>query len=106
MIIALFADPASSRAVAERLESQGHACMLAEGSIPGEADCVVVVGDAGGGDGLVDAAEEAGLARPQASVGQRGRGRRRRGLGLGLADERYIDAAAPTRGSGGWRISA
>ncbi len=61
MIIALFADPASALPVAERFESRGHACILAASSIPGEADCVVVVGDAGANAGLVEAAEEAGL---------------------------------------------
>jgi phosphoserine phosphatase RsbU/P len=93
MIIALFADEASFPPVARRLEALGHACILAKDTIPGEVDCVVMVGDAGGAAALVDAAEEAGLpvlrlaseGAPQAAAAA--------AWGLGLADERYIEAA-------------
>jgi len=60
-IIALFADAVASPPIVMRLEALGHACILAGGSIPGEADCVIVVGDAGSNAALLEAAEEAGL---------------------------------------------
>ncbi len=93
MIIALFADPASSIPVSARLESKGHACILAEGSIPGEADCVVVVGDPGANRGLVDAAEEAGLPVLRVPAAAAAEAAEAAAWGLGLADERYIEAA-------------
>ena len=93
MIIALFADPASSRAVAERLESQGHACISAVESIPGEVDCLIVVGDAGGAGGLVEAAEEAGLPVLRLPKDNAAEAAAAAAWGLGLADERYIEAA-------------
>jgi serine phosphatase RsbU (regulator of sigma subunit) len=93
MIIALFADAASSRPVAERLESQGHACILSSGSIPGEADCVVVVGDAGEDRTLLDAAEEAGLPVLRLPGEAAAQAAAAAAWGLGLADERYIEAA-------------
>ncbi len=93
MIIALFADPASSIPVSARLESKGHACILAEGSIPGEADCVVVVGDPGANRGLVDAAEEAGLPVLRIPAASAAEAAEAAAWGLGLADERYIEAA-------------
>ncbi len=93
MIIALFADPSSSRPVVERFELQGHACILAASSIPGEADCVVVVGDAGANVGLVEAAEEAGLPVLRLPAENAAEAAQAAGWGLGLADERYIEAA-------------
>jgi len=93
MNIALFADPDRAAAVAARLEARGHACLPARGSIPGEADCLIVVGEAGPDASLVDEAEEAGLpvlrlpaeGAPEAAAAA--------AWGLGLADERYIEAA-------------
>ncbi len=93
MIIALFADEASAQLVAQRLEAKGHACILAEGTIPGEVDCVVVVGDPGGDGALVDAAEEAGLPVLRLPLASAPEAADAAGWGLGLADERYIEAA-------------
>ena len=47
MIIALFATADLAISITEGLEARGHACILSTDSIPGEADCLVVVGDAG-----------------------------------------------------------
>jgi serine phosphatase RsbU (regulator of sigma subunit) len=93
MIIALFADEASYSAVSRRLEEQGHACMLSDHSIPGEADCVVSVGERGVDRALLDAAEEAGL--PVLRLPEEGAAESAAAAawGLGLADERYIEAA-------------
>jgi serine phosphatase RsbU (regulator of sigma subunit) len=93
MIIALFADAASAQPVAARFQEFGHACILAGESIPGEVDCMVVVGEAGAKAGLVDAAEEAGLPvlRLPSDCAQAAAGAA--AWGLGLADERYIEAA-------------
>ncbi len=93
MNVALFSDPESARAVSARLEARGHACISCKGSIPGEADCLMVVGPAGEDEGLVAGAEEAGL--PVLRVGVEGAeaAAEAAAWGLGLADERYIDAA-------------
>jgi serine phosphatase RsbU (regulator of sigma subunit) len=94
MIIALFADAEASPPIVTRLEAQGHACILASDSIPGEADCVVVLGDAGPSHSLVEAAEEAGLPvlrLPSSASAEEAAGAA--AWGLGLADERYIEAA-------------
>ena len=96
MIIALFAEADSSELVSERLEAQGHACILAGDSIPGEADCIVVVGDVGEKADLVSAAEDAGLPVlriPAGDAESAARAAQAAAWGLGLADERYIDAA-------------
>lgn len=92
MIIALFADKNASQEIASRLELRGHACIPAEDSIPGEADCVVAIGDSGGA--LVAAAEEAGLPVLRlASAAGAEAAIEAAAWGLGLADERYIEAA-------------
>jgi serine phosphatase RsbU (regulator of sigma subunit) len=93
MIIALFADAETSSPIVTRLEAEGHACILASDSIPGEADCVVVVGDAGSSLSLVEAAEEAGLPVLRLSSAGADEAAGAAAWGLGLADERYIDAA-------------
>lgn len=93
MIIALFSDAEASVPVSARLEAQGHACILARDSIPGEADCVIVVGDAGAGEALIAAAEEAGLPVLRIPSNEAAEAAAAAGWGLGLADERYIDAA-------------
>jgi serine phosphatase RsbU (regulator of sigma subunit) len=93
MIIALFADAEASSPIALRLEAQGHACILAADSIPGEADCVIVVGEAGSSAALVDAAEEAGLPVLRLPFAEAVEAAGAAAWGLGLADERYIDAA-------------
>jgi serine phosphatase RsbU (regulator of sigma subunit) len=93
MIVALFSDAEASSPIVTRLEALGHACILAKDSIPGEADCVLVVGDAGPNAALIEAAEEAGLPvlrlAPESAEEAAGAA----AWGLGLADERYIDAA-------------
>jgi serine phosphatase RsbU (regulator of sigma subunit) len=93
MIIALFADEETGKLVAERLEAKGHACILAGDSIPGEADCLLVVGDVGEKSSLAEAAAEAGL--PVLRVGARtaAEAAEAAAWGLGMADERYIEAA-------------
>jgi phosphoserine phosphatase RsbU/P len=93
MIIALFSDAEASVPVSARLEAQGHACILAEDSIPGEADCVIVVGEAGARGSLIAAAEEAGLPVLRIPAGDAAETAASAGWGLALADERYIDAA-------------
>jgi serine phosphatase RsbU (regulator of sigma subunit) len=93
MIIALFADAVASPPIVMRLEALGHACILAGGSIPGEADCVIVVGDAGSNAALLEAAEEAGLPVLRLPSGSAADAAGAAAWGLGLADERYIDAA-------------
>jgi phosphoserine phosphatase RsbU/P len=93
MIIALFADESSGKAVAERLESMGHACIPSRDSIPGEADCVVLVGEAGLSLALIDAAEEAGLPVLRLAAEGAATAAAAAAWGLGLADERYIEAA-------------
>jgi serine phosphatase RsbU (regulator of sigma subunit) len=93
MIIALFADAETSSPIVQSLEARGHACMLAGESIPGEADCVIVVGDAGASSGLVDAAEEAGMPVLRLPSAHAAEAAAAAAWGLGLADERYIDAA-------------
>jgi Serine phosphatase RsbU, regulator of sigma subunit len=93
MIIALLCDPAESSEIKEGLEANGQACILADSSIPGEADCLVVVGDPGSSGALVEAAQEAGL--PVLRLPSKGAAvaSRAAAWGLGLADERYIEAA-------------
>jgi serine phosphatase RsbU (regulator of sigma subunit) len=93
MIIALFADEATGKLVSERLEARGHACILAGDSIPGEADCLLVVGDSGGMASLADAAEEAGLPVLRVGAQAAAEAADAAAWGLGVADERYIDAA-------------
>jgi serine phosphatase RsbU (regulator of sigma subunit) len=93
VIIALFSDAEASVPVSARLEAQGHACMLAGDSIPGEADCVVVVGEAGPKAALVDAAEEAGLPVLRLPAEGAEAAASAAGWGLAQADARYIDAA-------------
>jgi serine phosphatase RsbU (regulator of sigma subunit) len=93
MIIALFSEDEESAAVSARLESDGHACILASDSIPGEADCVIVVGGARRREGLIAAAEEAGLPVLRIPASGAAESARAAAWGLGLADERYIDAA-------------
>jgi serine phosphatase RsbU (regulator of sigma subunit) len=93
MIIALFADAASIQGVTERFEAQGHACIPSSGSIPGEADCVVAVGEAGEDAKLLDAAEEAGLPVLRLPGTEAAAAAAAAAWGLGLADERYIEAA-------------
>jgi sigma-B regulation protein RsbU (phosphoserine phosphatase) len=93
MNIALFADPTRMQATMAKLEARGHACMPSRGSIPGEADCLLVIGDAGEDEGLVEEAERAGL--PVLRLPEEGAAEAAEAAawGLGLADERYIDAA-------------
>jgi len=93
MIIALFADAEASSSIVTRLEAEGHACILAADSIPGEADCVVVVGDAWASLSLVEAAEEAGLPVLRLASAGAAEAAGAAAWGLGLADEHYIDAA-------------
>jgi serine phosphatase RsbU (regulator of sigma subunit) len=93
MIIALFADEEAGKLVSGRLEAKGHACILAGDAIPGEADCLIVVGDAGGRSALADAAEEAGLPVLRVGADSAAEAAGAAAWGLGLADERYIDAA-------------
>jgi len=93
MIIALYADEASATLVSERLEAKGHACILVRDSIPGEADCLLVVGDAGERTSLVEAAEEAGLPVLRVSAKTAADVAEAAAWGLGMADERYIEAA-------------
>jgi serine phosphatase RsbU (regulator of sigma subunit) len=93
MIVALFSDAEASVPVSTRLEAQGHACILAGDFIPGEADCVIVVGAPGANADLIAAAEEAGLPVLRISEGDAAQAAAAAAWGLGLADERYIDAA-------------
>jgi serine phosphatase RsbU (regulator of sigma subunit) len=93
MIIALFADPAEAPPVIGPLEAGGHACVLATDSIPGEVDCVMVIGDPGKNAALVEAAEEAGLPVLRLPLGGAADAAAAAAWGLALADERYIDAA-------------
>ena len=93
MNIALFAPPPRLAAVTATLEAGGHACLPSRGFIPGEADCLVVVGDAGEDEGLIEEAERAGL--PLLRLPEMGAeaAAEAAAWGLGLADERYIEAA-------------
>jgi len=93
MIIALFADPASATRLIGPLESKGHACIIAQDSIPGEVDCVIVMGDPGANGPLIDAAEEAGLPVLRLGVDTAAESAVSAAWGLALADERYIEAA-------------
>ncbi len=93
MIIALFVDPASAPPIIGPLEERGHACILAQDSIPGEVDCVVVVGDPGKNGPLLEAAEEAGLPVLRLPAGSAAESAASAAWGLALADERYIEAA-------------
>ncbi len=93
MIIALFAAESSATLVSERLESRGHACIIAGDSIPGEADCLVVIGDGGRRRPLIEAAEEAGLPVLHIAEDAAAQAADAAAWGLGLADERYIEAA-------------
>jgi serine phosphatase RsbU (regulator of sigma subunit) len=93
MIIALFADADSALSVAERLEARGHACIVAKDSIPGEADCLIIVGDPGQNGALADAAEEAGLPVLRIPTAGAAEAAAAAAWGLGLADDRYIEAA-------------
>jgi serine phosphatase RsbU (regulator of sigma subunit) len=93
MIVALFSDSEAFIPISARLEALGHACILAEDSIPGEADCVIVVGGAGAREDLVAAAEEAGLPVLRISGADPAEAAGAAAWGLALADERYIDAA-------------
>ncbi len=92
MIIALFADGDSAKLVSERLSSRGHACILAVDSIPGEADCLIAIGDQGPRSPLIDAAEEAGLSVLRIAGDSAEEAAQAAAWGLGLADERYIEA--------------
>lgn len=92
MIIAVFADQAEATGIAARLEGKGHACILASDSIPGEADCVISVGERGGP--LLDAAEEAGVPVLRLEEGcDPAAAAVAAAWGLSLADEHYIEAA-------------
>jgi serine phosphatase RsbU (regulator of sigma subunit) len=93
MIIALIADTSSSRLIVESFEARGHACIPAGDYIPGEADCIVVVGEEGGSAALLDAAEEAGLPVLRLPAEGAANAAAAAAWGLGLADERYIEAA-------------
>jgi serine phosphatase RsbU (regulator of sigma subunit) len=96
MIIALFADEASLLPVAECLEKQGHACIPAGDSIPGEADCIILIGERPESAALIDAAEDAGLPVlriPASGPESTAMAAEAAAWGLGLADERYIEAA-------------
>jgi serine phosphatase RsbU (regulator of sigma subunit) len=93
MIIALFADAATTPLVVGSLEDRGHACLLARDSIPGEADCVLVIGDPKGNASLIEAAEEAGLPVLRLPVEGAAVAAAAAAWGLRLADERYIEAA-------------
>jgi len=99
MNIALFADPALISLVSSRLEARGHACLVSRGAIPGEADCVVVVGSAGADEGLILEAERSGLpvlrlpGPAEDGAAAAAAAAEAAAWGLGLADERYIDAA-------------
>jgi sigma-B regulation protein RsbU (phosphoserine phosphatase) len=92
MRIALFADPERARGVAARLEARGHACIASRGSIPGGADCLVVVGDAGGDEGLVAEAEKAGMPVLRIPAERCAEAAEAAAWGLGLADERFVRA--------------
>ena len=93
MIIALFTDPDAFPAVSSSFEEKGHACILADGSIPGEVDCLVVIGDPRGNGALVGAAEEAGLPVLRLPAEGAAEAASAAAWGLGLADERYIEVA-------------
>ena len=70
--------------------------MQSTDSVPGEADCVIVVGDSGENGALLDAAEEAGLPVlriPAMDAADAATTAAAAAWGLGLADERYIEAA-------------
>jgi phosphoserine phosphatase RsbU/P len=93
MIIALFADETAYDPVARRLEERGHACVRASGSVPGQVDCAIVVGDGGADAGLVEAAEGSGLQVLHLAAGTAAQAAAAAAWGLRLADERYIEAA-------------
>ncbi len=93
MIIALFANADLAVSITEGLEARGHACILSTDSIPGEADCLMVVGNPGKNAALVDAAEDAGLPVLRIPVAGAAKAASAAAWGLGLADERYIEAA-------------
>lgn len=93
MIIALFAEKDSATLVSEKFGSRGHACIIAEDSIPGEADCLVVIGEIDGRESLFEAAEDAGLPVLRISAECAVQAADAIAWGLGLADERYIEAA-------------
>lgn len=92
MIIALFADGEPAKLVSDTLSSRGHACILAADSIPGEADCLIAVGDQGPRSLLIAAAEEAGLPVLRIEGDSSEEAAQAAAWGLALADERYIEA--------------
>jgi serine phosphatase RsbU (regulator of sigma subunit) len=93
MIIALFAEADSGKPAAEGLEALGHACIFSKGSIPGEADCVIVVGEPRGDEELLAVAEESGLPVLRLAAEGAAAAAGAAAWGLGLADESYIEAA-------------
>jgi hypothetical protein len=93
MIIALFADEASSTRVAERFAKYGHACVPSSGSVSTEVDCIVLIGEAGDNRALLEAAEDAGLPVLRLPAEGAEAAAEAAAFGLAMADERYIEAA-------------
>ncbi|MGA2546275.1 MAG: PP2C family protein-serine/threonine phosphatase [Rectinemataceae bacterium] len=94
MIIALLADSGSALPLAEGLEARGNTCLFPKDSIPGEADCLIVVGDPGKKGALADAAEGAGLPVLRIPAAGAAEAAAAAVWGLGLAERRVRELVA------------